>query len=239
MLVMIYAVFLTGSRGGFISLLVAAAVCLWQFAIRGRRRFLLLLAGLVGVVLWQSSSKMLSERLIGTVDPQENVASAYGSAQQREELFWRSVEVTEEHPLVGVGPGNFQGISGSWQVTHNSYTEMSSEGGIPALVLYVLILWYGFKNVAATKRLVPKQRELALLAYALHASLAGFIAGALFGSEGYEFFPFFLVAYTTALNWIARRSASRYETDKRGHEATPENELHANTIEHQMSRPSC
>ena len=35
-LLMMYAVFLTGSRGGFISLIVAGAVCLWEFAVRGR-----------------------------------------------------------------------------------------------------------------------------------------------------------------------------------------------------------
>jgi hypothetical protein len=38
MLVMIYAVFLTGSRGGFLALLAVAAICLWEFAIQGRCR---------------------------------------------------------------------------------------------------------------------------------------------------------------------------------------------------------
>jgi putative inorganic carbon (hco3(-)) transporter len=62
-LVMLYTVFLTGSRGGFISLIVTAAVFLWEFAIRGRRRYLLGLAVLVGVILWQFSSKILRRRM--------------------------------------------------------------------------------------------------------------------------------------------------------------------------------
>ena len=141
------------ARGGFITLIVITAILLFEFAIRGHRRYLLVLTALAAVVLWRSSSGMLLARLEGTFDTKENVASAYGSAQQREQLFWRSVEVTKEHPLFGVGPGNFQVISGDWHVTHNSFTQMSSEGGVPALIFYLLILWTGFKNLRKTKQL--------------------------------------------------------------------------------------
>jgi putative inorganic carbon (HCO3(-)) transporter len=205
-LVMTYVVLLTGSRAGFITLLVIAAVLLFEFAIRGHRRYLLALTALVAVILWRSSSGMLLARLEGTFDTKQNVASAYGSAQQREQLFWRSVEVTKEHPLFGVGPGNFQVISGDWHVTHNSFTQMSSEGGVPALVFYLLILWRGFKNLRKTKQLKRGQGELGLLARALHASLAGFVVGSLFGSVAYQMFPYFLVAYTTAVFSIAKKS---------------------------------
>jgi hypothetical protein len=196
-LAMLYTVFLTGSRGGFIALVTTAAVFLWEFAVRGRRRYLLVLAGLAGAVLWLSSNGMLADRLNGTFNSQEDVASAYDSAQARQDLFWRSVEVTKEHPLFGVGPGNFQELSGSWHVTHNAYTEMSSEGGMPALILYVLILWFGFKNVRATKRFGWGQKELVVLAGSLQASLAGYVVGSVFASTAYQFFPYLLVAYTT------------------------------------------
>jgi O-antigen ligase len=208
MLVMLYTVFLTGSRGGFISLIVTAAMSLWEFAIRGRRRYLFVLAALVAVVLWLSSSGVLSGRLKGTFNPNENTAASYGSAEGRRELFWRSVEVTKNHPLFGVGPGNFEEVSGSWHVTHNSFTQMSSEGGVPAFVFYVLILWSGFKNVRAVKRYAKGERETSLLAKALHASLVGYVAGSCFLSVNYEFFPYFFVAYTTAL-FLARKSAAQ------------------------------
>ena len=205
MTVMSYAVFLTGSRGAFLALVVTAVVCLWEFAIRGRRRYLFLLAALVGIILWQSSGSMLEERFNGTFNSKADIASSYDSAQQRMQLFWRSVEVTREHPLFGVGPGNFQIISGYWRVTHNSFTEMSSEGGVPALILYVLLLWCGFKNVKTVKSLARAHRESKLLARALQASLAGYVVGALFASTAYEYFPYFLVAYTSALVWIVRK----------------------------------
>jgi O-antigen ligase len=236
MLVMTYAVFLTGSRGGFISFIVTAAVGLWEFAIRGRRRYLIVLAGLAGVILWLFSNGMLAGRLKATFNSQEEVASAYGSAQARQELFWRSVEVTKEHPLFGVGPGSFQELSGNWHVTHNAFTEMSSEGGMPAFTLYVLILWFGFKNVKATKRLAWDQSQSGLLATALHASLVGYVVGSLFASTAYQFFPYLLVAYTTALLSIAKQSASHSQKHESVSLEKPDGRIYEDTTEFEMHR---
>lgn len=209
MIVMIYAVFLTGSRSGFLALLVVAAVCIWEFAIRGGRRYLVGLAVLAGLILWQSTNGVLIGRLKGTINVSEDTAAAFDSAQARKQLFWQSIKVTEDHPFVGVGPGNFDQISGQWHTTHNSLTLMSSEGGIPALVLYVLILWCGFKNLRATKRLVRRRTESNVLAGAFVASLAGYAVGSLFLSAAYVFSPYFLVAYTTVLLSITRKSVTQ------------------------------
>ncbi len=134
MLAMVYAVFLTASRGGAIALIVAALVCVWELGVKNRRFYLLLLVPIVLVLVWFFGGNALRERFEQTnVDTttmnQETEAS--GSAQQRKELFLKSVQVTAQHPLFGVGPGNFEVISGVWHVTHNSYTQISAEAGIP------------------------------------------------------------------------------------------------------------
>jgi len=64
--------------------------------------------------------------------PSNHGTEASLSAQQRKELLFKSLKVTVRHPLFGVGPGNFEVVSGAWDVTHNSYTQISAEGGIPA-----------------------------------------------------------------------------------------------------------
>jgi putative inorganic carbon (HCO3(-)) transporter len=234
-LMMLYTIFLTGSRGGFIALVVTAAAFLWEFAVRGRRRYLLVLAGGAGAILWLSSNGMLANRLNGTFNSQEDVASAYDSAQARQDLFWRSVAVTKQHPFFGVGPGNFEELSGSWHVTHNSYTQMSSEGGMPALILYALILWFGFKNVRATKRCGRVQRELVILAGGLQAGLAGYVVGSVFASTAYQFFPYLLVSYTTALFSIAKITALHSKESKSVSQKTFENEACAQTSRLGMS----
>lgn len=207
-LLMICVVFLTGSRGGFISFVVAAVVCLWELAVQGRYRYLFLLAVAAGATLWQFESGMLAGRLKGTFDPTQDNLAAYSSAQERQRLFWRSIEVTAEHPIFGVGPGNFIELSGNWQVTHNAFTQISSEGGVPALVLYLLFAWNGFKNVRITKKLARGKPGPGLLALAFRASLAGSLVAGCFASTAYEA-PYMLVAYTTALVLIVRKSFSR------------------------------
>src|ERR1700737_1542022 len=122
MLAMIYAVFLTSSRGGLISLIVTAGVVLWQFAIRGRRRYLVTIVAIAGIVFSVYSANGVMSRLSSKDE------SASESAEIRTELLIKSLKVTAQHPLFGIGPGNFPVVSGFWDVTPNSYTPMSAEG---------------------------------------------------------------------------------------------------------------
>ena len=158
MLAMIYVVFLTASRGGAIALVVGALVCLWQLGVKGRRSYLLLLVPVALIVIWLYSGNTLRERFEQTsIDPAQisHDSEASGSAEQRKELLFQSLKVTAQHPLFGIGPGNFEIISGVWHVTHNSYTQISAEGGIPAFLLYLLIFWRG--NCQSQRRQkVPK-----------------------------------------------------------------------------------
>jgi putative inorganic carbon (hco3(-)) transporter len=239
MLMMTYTVFLTASRAGFIALIAMTAAVLWEFGIQQRRYYLLALTAIVGTVLWLSSAAMLKERLRGIVDPTSNVASAYGSSEARQALFWRSVQVTMEHPLFGVGQGNFGSISGSWHVSHNSYTQMSSEGGIPALILYIVILWCGFENVRATKRRAVGQPKLKVLADSFSASMFGFVVGSCFDSVCYQFFPYFLIAYTTALFWIAKRPAAHFKNQLLVGKARVEDTSNVDAAEIAMPWHSC
>jgi O-antigen ligase len=231
MAMMAYATLLTGSRAGFIALAVAVSVCLWEFAIRGRRTYLVALAVVLGVILLIASGSTLRDRLretFSSADPSSS--TAYTSSQQRQQLFWRSLEITAKHPLFGVGPGNFPIVSGSWHVTHNSYTQMSSEGGIPALIFYVTILWYGFRNLARTRRFSTGNTQVKLLAGALRASLAAFVVGSLFASYAYQFFPYFLVAYTTVLLRIAKGAPAKPNKIQTVHQTEPD-PLRAEAIE--------
>jgi O-antigen ligase len=230
-LVMVYTVFLTASRGGLIALAAAAAICLWEFAVRGRRRYLLVVAVVTGIVFWVYTGKGVRSRFEATTQTTNaEQASAYDSAQQRWNLLIQSLKVTAQHPLFGVGPGNFEVVSGYWRVTHNSYTQMSSEGGVLAFVLYIMILWRGLANLAATKRLSRSAEERRMLASALRASLVAFVFGSFFASVAYLFYPYFFVAYTTALYTISAREAiekrSRDKAEANGRKAQEtQNEL--------------
>src|SRR5208282_4132573 len=154
-----------------------------------------LVLGLVGGSALRVRLGASVESDVSTLESQ----SASASQVQRKALLIKSLVVTAQHPLFGVGAGNFQVVSGMWHETHNSYTQMSSEAGLPALILYLMILWRAFANVGqATQRASAGKEEL-LWARALRASLLGFVVGSAFGSVAYLFFPYFLVAYTSIL----------------------------------------
>ena len=201
MLVMIYALIATYSRSGFMALIVAVLFSLWYFGIRGRRAYLLALAAFcfIGTVVVAPGNYL--KRLETLAGRFQEGDYDRGSAEARKEILLRSLTVTATHPLFGVGPGNFSSYTGLWRVTHNTYTQLSSECGIPALILFLLLLRRAFLNLRYLRKLppAPDNEEIRHYASALTASFGAYLLGAFFSSSAYELFPYYLVIYTTML----------------------------------------
>lgn len=208
MLAMIYTVVLTASRGGAIAFVVVALVCLWELGLKGRRFYLILLVPVAVITIWLYGGNALRERFEQTdissaTNKHDSEASA--SAQARRELLYKSLKITAQHPLFGIGPGNFEIVSGVWHATHNSYTQISAEGGIAAFVLYVLILWRGIANLRDIRKYRKTGKSFRLFTMALEASLAAYLVGSFFASVAYHLFPYCLIAYTSAFRLIVQR----------------------------------
>ncbi len=207
MLAMAVALFLTASRAGFITLVVAGAVSLWHVAIKGKRLYLLIAVGVIGLSIMAVAGGRVEDRFLAISGEGLNTQTenqAYGSYQQRRTLMIKSLEAIESYPIFGVGVHNFANYSGTWIEVHTAYLQIAVEGGIPVLILYLLFFQRGFHNV---KRVLRMQRddETSLLAGALHSSLVGFVVGALFAPEAYQYFPYFAVAYTAVLLKISEQ----------------------------------
>jgi putative inorganic carbon (hco3(-)) transporter len=205
MLIMIYALMATYSRAGFLALSVAVIICLWEFGIRGRRRYLLIGAAvcLVGMVIVAPGN--YAKRLETLVGRFQEGDRDLGSAEARTNLLVTSLKVTATHPVFGVGPGNFPPYTGLWLVTHNTYTQLSSECGIPALILFLILMWRAFLNLREVRK-IPRSKEnepMHLYAGALTASFAAYALGAFFSSSAYELFPYYMIIYTTLLHRLA------------------------------------
>jgi O-antigen ligase len=109
-------------------------------------------------------------------------ASAVSSTQARRELLRKSIKFTIQHPIFGVGPGMFvvaedadahaQGRrKGMWQGTHNSYTQVSSEIGIPGLLGYLAVILLSLKKTSSLygrTRGDPRLQKIANCALALN-----------------------------------------------------------------------
>jgi len=202
MLFMGVALMLTASRAGFICLLFAGAVMLWHFAVKGKRPMLIVITLLVGSVLFLSVGRKLVARLYATTGDVGNEQSAYGSYLQRKQGMYEAMGTIARYPLYGIGVSNFISYGGQWREVHNAYLQMGAEGGVPALVLYLIFLARGFSNL---RRIRKKQKtqtlhpEIVLFAGALHATLIGFVVGAMFGPEAYQLFAYIAVAKTSVI----------------------------------------
>lgn len=152
---------------------------------------------LAPAVFWERISTITEEQppAVGTVE-----ASADLSKQERFTLLMRSVTYTIEHPLFGLGLGNFDVANGNdlqnpeaWIGSHNTYTQISSEAGIPALLLFLALLTTVVRSMKRVMRLTaedPQRFELDLMARATLVSLLSFALGALFAHKGYDYYAY-------------------------------------------------
>jgi len=209
MLMMGVALLLTASRAGFVDLIVAGSVCLWHFGVRGRRFYLIVATAALGLLLMMVAGRHLKERLEATTGDSNSAESqeAYGSFEARKYLMRRAVEGIEQYPLLGVGINNFVTYSRIWHEVHMSYLQIAVEGGIPALILYLLFFARGFSNLRKLRKMPDLDEQTNLFVGALHSSLIGFAVGALFAPEAYQFFPYFSVGYTSALLALMQKQA--------------------------------
>jgi O-antigen ligase len=208
MLFMLVALFLTASRAGFIDLVVAGTVCLWHFGVKGRRFYLIVATGLLGSVLLLTAGRHVMGRFMaisGDVQTKDD-DKAYESFEERRFLMVKALEGIAHYPILGLGVRNFEVYSTIWHEVHMAYLEIAVEGGVAALILYILFIACGFRNLKKLRRRPDLPPDMVLFVGALHSSLVGFAVGALFSPEAYQFFPYFAVAYTSALVAMIKES---------------------------------
>jgi O-antigen ligase len=205
LMAMLYGVAATYSRSGFLAIAAGMLVVLVEFGIRGRRIGVVAIAVLMAVLALAVPSHY-RDRLTTIFTLQEDAEDngefmSGASLEGRQSLLKQSVMTTLQHPLFGVGPGNFQATAGQWRVAHNTFTQLSAEAGIPALVLFLWLLERAYRNLRLSRKTAfyQENREFRILTGALLASLASYVVGALFSDTAYELFPYYLVAYTVVL----------------------------------------
>lgn len=215
---MLWMLVLTASRGGLLNVLLSAGLtCLLVLRGHSRGRLagvgivltLFVVVSLAPQVLWQRLGTVWdnSETYMNAVQ-----ASAEESTQDRLAVLGRSIEYTLEHPIFGLGLGNFEVASGlqlgqpsAWMGTHNTFTQVSSEAGVPALALLLGLLLTAVLNM---KRISTGSIEnshppdLCLFARATLASLLAFLFGAFFAHLAYEYYLFYPVAIAVGIRHI-------------------------------------
>ncbi len=199
MLIMLVTIFLTASRAGFIDLIISGTVTLYFFGIKGKRHYLIFATFILGGLIMATAGGKLYDRFAALSGDSTTDESAYGSFQDRKYLMFRALEGIEHYPILGIGVRNFPTYSLIWHDVHMTYLQICVEGGIPVLILYLMFFRRAFVNLKLLRKRNDLDPDIVLFIGALTSSLVGFVVGALFAPEAYQFFPYFAVAFTATL----------------------------------------
>ena len=194
-------IIVTFSRGAFLGFLGMAAVLLWKLGRRNRFAvvmMLLLLAPLFVLFAPGSYGDRIASIFSKNLDPN-------GSSAMRQAVLWRSLYVTAANPAFGVGIGNFHLLSLRDLVSHNAYTQVSSEMGLAALYFYTMFIITPLRRLRQIERETFAARQSSkfyYLAVGLQASLVAYMISSFFASVAYEWYIYYLVGYSIALRRI-------------------------------------
>ncbi|MEO8372458.1 MAG: O-antigen ligase family protein [Candidatus Solibacter sp.] len=207
MLLMLATTFRTGSRGAMIAFVVMIMVAFIRASIIDKLKLIMAGVLFVGVVVTIMPGRLVAryKTVAGDVDTEDSemdaamMNSAASSTDSRRQLLMHSLIFTMRHPIFGVGPGMFtvaddeyaksQGKrKGSWLGTHNSYTQVSSEIGIPAFLFYlaaVILSLTGPLQVYRKTRGDPRLEQMGTIAMGLYYTMLIYAVTVLFEHIAY------------------------------------------------------
>lgn len=220
-LLMLAGTIFSFSRGCFLGLLAMTAVLGWKFGRRSRTLvFILLFVAMLSVIGLAPGYFMTRIKSIfdHSLDPN-------GSASVRQDILLHSIVVAVRHPLLGVGMGAFRLGSSKNLGTHNAYTQVASELGFPALMIYVWFMVYPIRRLYRIERETYERRRTTRFYYlsvGLQASLVGYMVASTFYTVAFYWNIYYLVAYAICLRRMyeseqeaARKKArAQIEADK-------------------------
>jgi len=195
---MMAAIVLTYSRGGFVGLMAVLGLIAWKFG--QRQRLTIAVCGLIlFIALMIFAPGNYGGRLASIFVPS---LDAVGSSDMRREILYRSIWTALRHPLFGIGMGNFHNVSIRELVSHNAYTQVAAEMGMAALVCYTLFIVTPLRRLGQVAREAFGERSRSnyyYLAIGLQASLLGYMVSSFFASVAYLWYVYYLVGYAVCL----------------------------------------
>ncbi len=191
----------SGSRSGLIILVVCTLMLLsdTKVHIKGMLLVVVVAAGAVSIqfvptyLLYRYSTVLSGDS--------DDGSEATASTRERRQLLEQSLALTLQHPLLGVGGGGFKiaeaalselsGTRAAWLETHNMYTQLSSETGVPGLVIYLSMIGFSmfpvWKDLRRSKR-IRKRLPRHEFARALLIAAFGLSINSCFTSVAYEYY---------------------------------------------------
>jgi hypothetical protein len=147
---------LTGSRAGFLGLLLCASLLVW----RSRWRWPLALAGVLAApVMWAALPGQMQNRFETIIHPEVGPQSAKDSGDDRWVGLLLGAKLWSEYPLTGCGPGMWIPATGRKIQSHNLYGQVAGEMGTLGVLTFAGVLgtfWVVLRRLRRTYREHPE-----------------------------------------------------------------------------------
>ncbi|HEU4929405.1 MAG TPA: O-antigen ligase family protein [Candidatus Krumholzibacteria bacterium] len=195
--IIMYALFLTQSRGGILALGVVMVLLLTR---KLGRTFGIIAGVMVFLAIFALAPRM------GSISTGE--ASAHG----RVEAWSIGLDLFESYPLFGVGAHNFTEYH--FRTAHNSFVLCAAELGFVGLYAWVMLIYISIKNNEFIGKAVrtTRMRDVAVYVDTIRYGLIAFATGAYFLSRTYNEVLFLLVGLSAAVtNIFVRESGERWK----------------------------
>lgn len=230
------AIIMTKSRGGLVTLVVVGVILLVKLPLRNPLLPVgLVIASLLVFALFAPQSywdrmatigwgndETTSERARELGEAPPSAAKAYESSglSVRWQVWQTGIRLMLENPIFGVGASNFLVAEGGetfagvgmWKAAHNVYLQIGAELGVPALVVFLYLLYRSIKNcrtVIRVARGTPELQYYLWMAHGFEAAMYGYIIGGAALNHGYANILYYLVAMSTLLKWVTFRDLAR------------------------------
>jgi O-antigen ligase len=220
---MLATVVFTKSRGGALGVLAALiAVAILGRSMRRGVGTITLVAVLVATPFLPDA---FWARMVSIVD-EEADKQFTGSREARRTVMLEGIDAFLEHPLTGVGVGQFKNYNPPerkerWLETHNVLIQVASETGIFGLAAFSFLIVAAAAAAITTRRRVrlalalrrgadpeaghgDDARALGELTLGLSAGLIGWFVCAMFASVAYNWTFYYLLALIVAARELAR-----------------------------------
>ena len=184
LLLLLLAIWTTGSRGGLLATLVIfAAYGLSRMNISISR--MIVVGSVIGVILMLAPSYLT------------NIKDDNKSAQHRVGMWIEGIEMVQQNPVLGIGRGNFASYTGSL-IAHNSAIEIMGELGFPGIFFWFAFIYISIKTIMQA---LARETNNEYRSYykGLILCIIGYIANSMFVTLEYETF-YFILALSRSLN---------------------------------------
>lgn len=208
----------TYSRGAMLAAGVMALLLVAGMHVRARN---IVLAGVAGLALLFLMPETISRRFLSieTLMPDYDTTFVYDSSVEKRKLLVRSgIAMFDEHPIAGVGGGNYQRhyahfanqIGSAWidyhpagtaEHPHSLFFEIAAETGVLGLIAFGAVVVAALVSLERSRRILLARGETrhAILAMTVSIAIVSYLVASVFLHETHLRYPALLFGFAVAV----------------------------------------